>query len=154
MIEEKLERKIIQKIKSLNIPNSVVYGIWGESSKMYRESSNKRTIIVVKVPTRGFDTFGICEVQFDIAISFVVRLDMCKDGNDVTAAAQPLVQLMSDWNLVERSSELEDFKVEGFYPGGVQINQGNGPDIDKDTKTISNTFNIILRGTVECGCNE
>lgn len=154
MIEEKLERKIVSKIKSLGIPSSIVYGVWGESSRLYREKPNARTIIVVKVPTRGFDTFGICEVQFDISISLVVRLDMCKNGSDVTDATYPLVKMMNDWNLVESSSELEDFMVDGFYPGGVQINQGQGPDIDRDSKTFSNTFNIVLRGTVECGCNE
>ena len=154
MVEEKLEKKIVDKIKSLEIPNSAVYGIWGESSKLYRESPNKRAIIVVKVPSRGFDTFGICEVQFDIAISLVVRLDMCNSGNDVTDIAQPLIKMLNDWNLVESSNELEDFMVDGFYPGGVQVNQGQGPDIDRDSKTFSNTFNIVLRGTVECGCNE
>lgn len=154
MIEEKLEKKITDKIKSLNIPSSEVYGLWGESSRLYNESPNKRTIIVVKVPTRGFDSFGICEVQFDITISLVIRLDMCKNADDVKNATEPLVRLMDSWNLVARSEELVDFMVDGFYPGGVQINQGQGPEIDRASKTISNTFNIVLRGTVECECND
>ena len=122
MIEEALEQKIVDKIKGLNIPDSAVYGLWGASAKMYNESSTKRSIIVVKVPTRGFDTFGICEVQFDIMISLVIRLDKCKSGNDVMNATQPLVQMMNDWNLVKSDGELQDFMVDGFYPAGVQIN--------------------------------
>ena len=60
--------------------------------------------------------------------------------------------MLTDWNLVQSYDELEDFMVDGFYPGGIQVNQGQGPDIDKETKTWATTFNLVLRGTVGCGC--
>ena len=105
--------------------------------------------MVVKVPTRGFDTFGICEVQFDIVIVLVARIET---NPDVVAITQPIVKMLTDWNLVQRYEELSDFMVDGFYPGGIQVNQSSGPDIDGSNKTWSITFNIALRGTVDCEC--
>lgn len=133
------------------MPDVGVFGLWSDSTNMLnnKEHSDQKAFVVVKVPTRGFDTFGICEVQFDIVIVLVARIEA---NPDVVAITQPIVKMLTDWNLVQRYDELSDFMVDGFYPGGIQVNQSSGPDIDSSNKTWSITFNIALRGTVDCEC--
>lgn len=153
MVEKDIEQRIIKKIKGLGLQDVGVYGLWSDSASILdsRESASSKAFIIVKVPTRGFDTFGICEAQFDIVISVVARIET---SPDIIALSEPLVRMLTDWNLVQRYDELEDFIVDGFYPGGIQVNQGSGPDIDSASKTWSMTFNITLRGTVSCGCQD
>lgn len=154
MVEKDIEKRIIDKINGLGIKDMGVYGLWQDGNTMLnnKELPNQKAILVVKVPTRGFDSFGICEVQFDINISLVVRLEMCPDGMPIEQIVEPIMKMLTDWNLVQRYEELEDFMVDGFYPGGIQVNQGQGPDIDTKANTWSTTFNLVLRGTVGCGC--
>lgn len=154
MVEKDIEKRIIDKIKGLGIEDIGVYGLWQDCGELAynKELPNRKAIVVVKVPTRGFDTFGICEVQFDITVSVVVRLEMCPSGKELSEIVQPMVKMFSDWNLVERYDELSDFTVNDFYPAGIQVNQGSGPDVDRASSTWSMTFNMILKGTVGCGC--
>lgn len=154
MVEKDIEKRIIDKIKGLGIKDIGVYGLWQDYGELSynKELPKQKAIVVVKVPTRGFDTFGICEVQFDITVSVVVRMDMCSSGKELSEIVEPMVKMVSDWNLVERYDELSDFMVNDFYPAGIQVNQGSGPDVDRASSTWSMTFNMILKGTVGCGC--
>ena len=155
MVERMIEQRIVEKIKGLNIQGLQVCGLWDYSLNIMtsNEKSNSKGFLVVKVPTRGFDTYGICEVQFDIVLSLVIRLDMCPTGKEMEQMTKPILKMLTDWNLVDRGDDLSDFMVDGFYPGGIQVNQGQGPDIDKETKTWATTFNIVLRGTIDCDCH-
>lgn len=154
MVEADIEKKIIDRLKGLNIPDIGIFGMWNDPTDMIgnKELANQRGYCVVKVPTRGFDTFGICEVDFDIIISLVIRVEMCKSGNEIAKIVEPIVGVLTGWNLIESDDELTDFMVDGFYPAGVQINQGGGPDIDRGSKTWSTTFNLNLKGTIGCPC--
>ena len=154
MIEQDLETKIVKKIQGLEIPKVTVMGTWGNASELVKknERADQRAFVVVNVPTRGFDTFGICEVSFDIRISVAVRIEMCPTGKELAEIVDPIVGLLTKWNLVTVHDELDDFFVEDFDPAGVQVAQGTGPEIDTNTKIWSNTFNLVLRGTVGCHC--
>lgn len=154
MIEQDLEQKIVKKIRGLQIPKVSVFGSWGDASELVQktERADQRAFVVVNVPTRGFDDFGICEVSFDIKISVAVRIEMCPTGKELAEVVDPIVKLLTKWNLVEHWEELEDFIVPDFDPAGVQVSQGTGPEIDRNTKIWSNTFNLVLRGTVGCHC--
>ena len=64
MVEKDIEKRIIDKINGLGIKDMGVYGLWQDGNMMLnnKELPNQKAILVVKVPTRGFDSFGICEV--------------------------------------------------------------------------------------------
>lgn len=113
MIEQELEKNIVKKIQGLQIPKVTVFGSWGDAAELVskNERADQRAFVVVNVPTRGFDTFGICEASFDIRISVAVRIDMCPTGKELAEVVEPIVGLLTKWNLVQAHAELEDFFV-------------------------------------------
>lgn len=154
MIEAQIEKRIVEKLRDLDLKDIAIFGIWNDANCLsgMKEGKDKKGYVVVKVPTRGFDTYGICEVQYNIAISMVFRLEMIEEGFQIQDYTDKILGVLSQWNLVHTYDELSDFVVDGFEPGGINIGQGVGPDIDRNTKTLSMVFNLILRGTVNHEC--
>lgn len=153
MIERLIEKRIVDKLKSAvdarGIEGLCVYGLWNDSADVMKskEQSSSKAFCIVKIPPRSYTTFGICEVQMNISIALVVRADACQD-DEVSSFTEPIVDILNSWNMVHEYEELVDFEVEGFYPGGINITQGEGPDIDRSSMTWSVSFNVLLVGSI------
>ena len=154
MIEKDIEGALVDVFNNMNLNGLKVTGLWQPSAEGVvkgLEKSDSVAGLVVKIPPKSFDTFGICEVQFDIQLVLTVRIEKDKSGSHLMEFVEPINAKLEEWNLVQVGEELDDFKVEGFYPGGVQIQAGSGPDLDRNLTTWTVQWNVTLRGTLEHG---
>lgn len=150
MIEQDIEKKIIDRINALGLQDVDVIGLWqptDEGVLKCLEKSQSVAGIVVKVSPRQFDTFGISDVSMTVNIVLSVRIDKCPTGTLLVDYYNKIENLVQEWNLKQTGQELEDFTVDGFYPGGLDAG-ANGPDLNRDTMSWTVSWTITLRGAV------
>lgn len=151
MIEKDIEKKIIDRIKGLNLNGLSVNGLWQPSATGIvkgTEHSNDPAGLLVKVNPKGFNTFGISDVSMNIEIALTVRIDMCPTGEELVSFCDPISRLLQRWNMVQCGEELEDFVVDGFNPGGIRVDNGQGPQLDKQMKVWNVFYHMTLEGAV------
>ena len=149
MIEKNVEKKIIDAIEALNIPDLQVVGLWQPSATNIvkgTEQSDAVGALVVKIPPKAFDTFGICEVTMDVQMILTVRVEKDSTGENLVKFVEPITDLLEAWNLDLEGNELEALVTEDFTPGGVQVNAGSGPTFDPQTNSWSVEFSLTIRG--------
>lgn len=151
MIEKDIEKNIIDKIKSLGLNGLAIDGLWQPTATGIvkgTEKSAEPAGLLVKVNPMGYDTFGISDVIMDIGLYLTVRIDKCPTGTELVSYCEPISNLLKAWNMVQCGEELTDFVVDGFNPGGIQVNQGTGPDVDRQMKVWTVYYNMTLRGAI------
>ena len=151
MVEKDIEKKIIDRIEGLHLEGLAVSGLWQPSATGIvkgTERSGAPAGLLVKVNPKGFATFGISEVSMDIALCLTVRIDMCPTGEELAAFCDPISRLLDHWNMVQCGEELEDFTVDGFDPGGIRVNQGTGPELDRQMKVWTVCYGLTLEGSI------
>lgn len=149
MIEKNVEKKIIDAVKALNIPDLQVTGLWQPSAANIvkgTETSDAAGALVVKIPPKAFDRFGICEVTMDAQMVLTVRAEKDQTGENLVKFAEPITEMLEAWNLDLQGDELEALVTEDFTPGGVQVNSGSGPTYDPQTHSWSVEFSLTIRG--------
>lgn len=65
MIEKNVEAAIIAEIDKLALPELDVVGLWQPTAEgiiKAMERSDSSAVLIVKIPPKSFDTFGVCEV--------------------------------------------------------------------------------------------
>ena len=151
MIEKDIEKNIIDKIKNLNLNGLSVNGLWQPSATGIvkgTEQSDSPAGLMVRVNPKGFETFGISDVSMNIELVLTVRIDMCPTGEELLSYCEPISNLLQAWNMVQCGVELTDFVVDGFNPGGIQVDNGTGPQLDNKMKVWTVYYNMTLEGAI------
>ena len=152
MIEQDIEKKMIDKINSLGLDGLQVDGLWQPTATGIvkgTEMSNTPAGLIIKVNPKGFSTFGISDVSMSIEMVLTVRIDMCPTGKELIKYCAPISKLLQSWNMIQCGEELdEDFQVEGFNPGGIHVTEGTGPELDRLLKVWTVNFSMTLEGAV------
>lgn len=151
MIEQLIEEKIISQMNALGLDALQCSGAWQPSAPGVvkgTEGSSFKAAIVVKVNPRGFDTFTICEVSFDVQIVLVVRIDRDPTGTALVTYAGAVLDLLTKWNLDEGHDWCVDLSCTGFDASGINVGQGTGPDIDLAAGIATCNFGFTLKGSI------
>ena len=152
MIEKNLEHAIITAIERLELPNLQILGLWQPSATgalKGKQEEDATATLVLKIPPKSFDTFGICEVTMDVDLALSVRVEKDVDGEMLLKYVEPISDLLDRWNMSEEHDELEDLITQDFYPGGVKVNGGTGPIYDSQSKTWTVTYTFTVRGVIQ-----
>lgn len=150
MIEQDIEKNIIERLKGLELEDADIIGLWqttDEGVLKCVEKSNAVAGVVVKVSPRSYDTFGMSDVSMIVNIVLNVRIDKCPTGDKLVEYYTKIQSLVQEWNLKQVGQELDDFVVDGFYPGGVEASAA-GPDLSKENMSWTVSWTIDLRGAV------
>ena len=152
MIEDAIERNIVERIDALNIDGLAVRGMWAlaASGEVKGEDAGDAAAAVVSVSPRSFDSFAHPAVTFDISVSVVIRTDLCPAGEMVKICSQRLMDMFGQWNVSLHAGADDDcgFSVPGFRPGGIQLTGGMGPAFNRSKCIWTVDFNLTLKGVV------
>jgi hypothetical protein len=149
IVEKFIEDAIIRKIRLLNVADRVV-GAWEvkQDGEVKGESDASDAVISVAVSPRSYDGFMSTQADFNCAIGIAVRRDSCPTGAEIAEITEPLFALLHSWN-ADVDAVYEDFTVDGFLPGGLQLTGGYGPEYDESRGVwmVSQTFTV--RGIID-----
>lgn len=155
MLEMEVEKAVVAALSELELGGAPVVGLWmptAAGALKGEDSPDEAVAVAVAVPPCEFDTYGICEVSLAVSIVLSVRVDLCPTGSEMAEYAGRIAGLLRRWNLVRSGDELHDLKIPGvFDPGGVHVNAGRGPSLDRKRGIWSVEYSFSLRGTVPCG---
>ena len=152
MIEKNVEAAIITAIENLGLPNIDIVGLWQPTATgivKATEKSNSDAALVISIPPKSFDTFGICEVSLEVSMTLTVRVEKDATGSKLLQYVEPINAMLESWNMSEEHDELEALITEDFYPGGIRVNAGSGPTWDPSSKTWSVEFSFTVRGLLQ-----
>lgn len=151
MIEQLVEKRIIDAVDALNLPGLAVSGIWqpvGYGIVKGVEGTDYTAALAVSVGPRTFDTFTVCECSFDVRLSLVVRIGRDYTGNALVEYAGGILDLLTRWNLDEYGDWCAELAVDGFDPSGIRVNTGTGPTVDRGAGIATVDFGFTLKGSV------
>ena len=151
MIEQLIEKRIIDAVNALNLPGLAVSGIWqpvGDGAVKGMEGADHTAALAVSVGPRTFDTFTVCECSFDVRLALVVRLGRDATGNALVEYAGGILDLLTRWNMDEYGDWCAELAVDGFDPSGIRVDTGEGPSIDRDAGIATVDFGFTLKGSV------
>lgn len=151
MIEQLVEKRIIDAVDALNLPGLAVSGIWqpvGYGIVKGVEGTDYTAALAVSVGPRTFGTFTVCECSFDVSLSLVVRIGRDYTGNALVEYAGGILDLLTRWNLDEYGDWCAELAVDGFDPSGIRVNTGMGPKVDRGAGIATVDFGFTLKGSV------
>ncbi len=152
MIEKNVEAAIMTAIQNLNLPDLDIVGLWQPSATGVvkgTEKSDSTAALVVKIPPKSFDTFGICEVQLEADLVLTVRIEQDSTGEKLVQYVEPINNLLERWNMVTEQEDLEDLETDDFSVGGIHVNGGTGPTFDAQSRCWTVTFSLTIRGLLK-----
>lgn len=151
MIEQKLEKNVIDKITQILNDNDIqdfsVYGsLQPEIIKGVEDES--QIIVVVKVSPRSYSSPTIPTCQIDIKVSLALRADVDFSGKNYLDVCDILMSRFEIWQKCLDDAH-EDFHIPGeFSIVGFQL--GNGTTAMDPDKTIwQYTHDFTIYGVVE-----
>lgn len=152
MVEQELERRIMDGIEALAIEGITVRGVWqtvDEGSLKDEETADITAVAAVAVGGRTFDAFSSCKVDFPVAVTLSVREDTDATGARFAAAYGAMCGLFQQWHFgtFDMDAFTAALAVDGFEPFAlVGLNCGT-PSRSSEGVWIIN-FNFTVRGTV------
>ena len=126
-------------------------GLWQPSATGIVKGStltDTPAALLIKIPPRTFDTFGMSDVTMNVRLCLSIRYELCPTGRELLEYTEPIQNIVTEWNMKQTGEELEDFEVDGFFPGGLMVNGGTGPDLDLKNKSWSVEWDITLKGAL------
>ena len=153
MIEKSIEANIISAVQALNLAGLDIRGVWqaANEGEVKDEEDNSPAALAVIVSPRAFGSNGIPEMTFEVALSLVIRVDMCPTGTAIETYCDPVVRLLQSWNLALPAGDDEEdegFAVPGFNPHYIHFTGGNGPTFENEQGVWSVVFNLTIGGVV------
>lgn len=151
MIEQLVEKRIIDQVNALNLPGLAVSGIWQpveDGAVKGAENAGAIAGLAVSVAPRTFDTFTVCECAMEVRMSLVVRIGRDVTGHDLVTYADAILTLLTRWNLDEYGDWCEELAVDGFDPSGIRVHTATAPAVDRGAGHASIDFGFTLKGSV------
>lgn len=150
MIERELEEKILGIVRDSNVDGFQVYGLWEICGTGYAKALDNAdtAVVVVKVPSKSFETFGISEVLMTPSVTLAVRVDSDRNGEKALGFAERLSKRLEELNLESSLDNLIPLGTEHFVPGGFKLLPGQGPDFDSQNCTWTYVWEFEVRGTI------
>lgn len=147
MIEQELEKAIIDAVAALGLDGVALTGAWqGAGEVKGVENASARAVCAVSVRPRTYETFTTPRADFAASLALAVRREMCPDGSALSGIADPILEMLDGW---QRSIETlrGAVKVERLGICGLRLDGGEVAfDEGRGAWTVSQTFTI--RGVV------
>ena len=151
MLEKSIEANIIAAIEALNLTGLVVRGAWQSASagEVKDTEDSSPATLVVHVGPRSFDSYSSPEVTFPVALSFMIRTDLCPTGAALETYCDPVEGILHQWNLyIAAGRDICELDVTGFKTHFIQFTGGEGPTFDSDANIWSVIFSLTVVGVV------
>ena len=147
MIEQELEEKVLDMVRASDC-GFQIYGLWEVCRTGPKIDNADTAVVVVKVPPKRFETFGISEVTMTPVITLAVRVDSDRGGKKALEFADFLQGRLDRLNLESSLSRLEPLATAHFVPGGFKLLDGQGPDFDPANHTWTYVWQFEVKGTM------
>lgn len=150
MLEQKLEKKVIDKIESTlskaNLLDIVkVIGTWQavDEEQLKCTEEEQTAIVTVKAFPRSYATPTIADATINFEVNILVRSDVDYNGKSFLEVVSYIASIFQKW---QKSYDMykDDFEIEGnFTPTGFQQDGGDvGNDATNKLWTYSMTFTL------------
>lgn len=152
MIEQELEKAVLDRIAGLGLEKVQTVGMWQKSASGVVkgcEDESARAVVAVSVRPRAYETFSAPKVDFTCSVVLAVRRESCPDGGALAEFTEPLFELLDGWQRSVESVK-SDLAVDGFYPSGLRLDGGDVTyDETKHAWSVLQSFTV--RGVVRKG---
>lgn len=149
MIEKELESAILARIVDAAPEAVQVSGMWQPSASGVvkgEERSGAMAYAVVAVAPRSHETFATPKADFAVAVSLVVRQELCPDGAALADFTERILSVLEGWQMSLPAMQA-DLAVPGFAPAGLRLDGGNVEYSDAaHAWTVTQSFTV--RGVV------
>ena len=152
MIEKSIEANIIAAIEALNLTGLAVRGAWQSAAAgevKSEESDTAPAALAVAVSPRSFERFGMSVASMEVALSLAIRADLCPTGTAIQLYADPIMALLTHWQMSLCCADDCGLAVDGFEPGGVQMSGGGVPEFNREAGIWSVSWTLSIRGAVQ-----
>ena len=145
MIEQKLEKNVIDKLTSIltnnGISNFRVYGsLQPDIMKGVEDISN--IVVVVKAYPRSYQSPTIPTCQIDFEVQLTLRADIDYSGKNYLDVCDMLMTQFEEWQKCLDSAHY-DFSLPEFQMVGFQLGSGtNAADPDKVVWQYKHNFTV------------
>ncbi len=147
MIEQDIEKAVIERVGAIGIDGMDVSGLWQPSAEGVvkgTEGSGSTAFLAVVANPRSSETFSLPRADITVSLALAVLVDRAPDGDALREFTEPLFALLADWQ-ANISSVKADFTVEGFNPVGFRLDGGN-VSYDRAARAWSVSQSFTLRG--------
>lgn len=150
MIEEEIEKAIVDRIQDMNIDGLYVMGLWQQDiNNKGVEPKNAKGVLAVRVSPCYFETYGLSECIVDVVLGLSIRSDLSPNGEALVQICDPIQKMLIGWNTLTSGEQLEDFDLHDFSAGGLQVNGGTGPEVDQANKTWTISWTFTIKGIIK-----
>lgn len=156
MIEKDLQNRVIAAIaalgvRGLEIDGNLTSAVPGEVAGA--ESPNAGALASIVTWPRQADDYGwMCPVSVRFSIRLAFRADEFPAGAQVADALAPILDTVTRWTReVDGDGDVTpcELETDGFMPGGVRADGGEGPYFDDALSAWRAVINFTIRGRIK-----
>ena len=156
MIEQDLQMKVAHALWDLGMNDMIVRGNYMAAAvgEVMGEEDPKADILAdIVTGQRVADDFGwLCPISIQFSIGLVFRAEAYADAARVAAVLGPILDMVTAWaretDGVE-SAQPGALETDGFMPGGVRHDGGEGPYFDIASSAWRAVVNFTIRGRIK-----
>ena len=156
MIEKDLQIRVADALAALGFSDMVIRGSYMESAvgEVMGEEDPKADILAdIVTGQRVADDFGwMCPISIQFSIGLVFRAEAYPNAARVAAVLGPILDALTAWVRETdgvQGAEPGALETEGFMPGGVRHDGGQGPYFDDASSVWRASVNFTIRGRIK-----
>lgn len=156
MIEKDLQIRVADALAALGFSDMVIRGSYMESAvgDVMGEEDPKADILAdIVTGQRVADDFGwLCPISIQFSIGLVFRAEAYPNAARVADVLGPILDAVTAW-----AREIDGvqgdhpgaLETDGFMPGGVRMDGGEGPYFDGASSAWRAVVNFTIRGRIK-----
>lgn len=156
MIEQDVQNRVADALSALGFSDIVIRGNFMPApvGEVMGEEDPKADILAdIVTGQRVADDFGwLCPISIQFSIGLVFRAEAYPNAGRVAAVLGPILDAVTAWARETdgvQGAEPGALETDGFMPGGVRMDGGEGPYFDGASSAWRAVVNFTIRGRIK-----